>query len=185
MVILEPSMDEQAISAFHCPTAKHGDRELSLIEGSQITQPWTLPLNVHGTWAATKVPKGKFSVESRSEAARLGIPWLDEGPSMEPLPWRESPWLLGGAYSVEGSSITVEPKSSELVRAGGSLPREAGRTFKLNRSYYMMVPFLLVLDADAEYGLDTSEFTYNPSESNRYQQTAAQPAEEKSRCIIM
>ncbi|XP_057511525.1 tobamovirus multiplication protein 2A-like [Actinidia eriantha] len=36
-----------------------------------------------------------------------------------------------------------------------------------------------------KYGLDTSEFTYNPSESNRYQQTAAQPAEEKSRCIIM
>ena len=38
-----------------------------------------------------------------------------------------SPWLLGGAYSVEDSSITVEPKSSELVRAGGSLPREASR----------------------------------------------------------
>ncbi|GFZ15427.1 tobamovirus multiplication 2A [Actinidia rufa] len=35
------------------------------------------------------------------------------------------------------------------------------------------------------YGLDTSEFTYNPSDSNRYQQTAVQPAEEKSRCIIM
>ncbi|KAG8374635.1 hypothetical protein BUALT_Bualt10G0016500 [Buddleja alternifolia] len=36
-----------------------------------------------------------------------------------------------------------------------------------------------------KYGLDTSEFTYNPSESNRYPQTATQPAEEKSRCIIM
>ncbi|KAL6538833.1 Tobamovirus multiplication protein 2A [Orobanche minor] len=37
-----------------------------------------------------------------------------------------------------------------------------------------------------KYGLDTSEFTYNPSESNRYhQQTAAQPSEEGSRCTIM
>ncbi|KAG5540059.1 hypothetical protein RHGRI_020331 [Rhododendron griersonianum] len=36
-----------------------------------------------------------------------------------------------------------------------------------------------------KYGLDTSEFTYNPSESNRNQQTAAQPAEERSRCSIM
>ncbi|GER35427.1 tobamovirus multiplication 2A [Striga asiatica] len=36
-----------------------------------------------------------------------------------------------------------------------------------------------------KYGLDTSEFTYNPSESNRYQQAAVQPTEETSRCIIM
>ncbi|GMI71748.1 tobamovirus multiplication 2A [Hibiscus trionum] len=36
-----------------------------------------------------------------------------------------------------------------------------------------------------KYGLDTSEFTYNPSESNRYQQAAHQPAEESSRCTIM
>ncbi|KAG5523966.1 hypothetical protein RHGRI_030837 [Rhododendron griersonianum] len=36
-----------------------------------------------------------------------------------------------------------------------------------------------------KYGLDTSEFTYNPSESNRYPQTAAQPAEERGRCNIL
>ncbi|XP_022718105.1 tobamovirus multiplication protein 2A-like [Durio zibethinus] len=36
-----------------------------------------------------------------------------------------------------------------------------------------------------KYGLDTSEFTYNPSESSRYQQVAPQPAEERSRCTIM
>ncbi|PPE02664.1 hypothetical protein GOBAR_DD00363 [Gossypium barbadense] len=36
-----------------------------------------------------------------------------------------------------------------------------------------------------KYGLDTSEFTYNPSESNRYQPVAPQPAEERSRCTIM
>lgn len=36
-----------------------------------------------------------------------------------------------------------------------------------------------------KYGLDTSEFTYNPSESNRYPQAASQPAEEKGRCTIM
>ncbi|KAF9625862.1 hypothetical protein IFM89_027639 [Coptis chinensis] len=36
-----------------------------------------------------------------------------------------------------------------------------------------------------KYGLDTSEFTYNPSESNRYQQTAPQPTEERGRCTIM
>ncbi|KAI8530425.1 hypothetical protein RHMOL_Rhmol11G0057100 [Rhododendron molle] len=36
-----------------------------------------------------------------------------------------------------------------------------------------------------KYGLDTSEFTYNPSESNRYPQTAAKPAEERGRCNIL
>ncbi|KAF5460283.1 hypothetical protein F2P56_020164 [Juglans regia] len=36
-----------------------------------------------------------------------------------------------------------------------------------------------------KYGLDTSEFTYNPSESHRFQQVATQPAEERSRCSIM
>lgn len=36
-----------------------------------------------------------------------------------------------------------------------------------------------------KYGLDTSEFTYNPSDSNRYQQNATQPSEERSRCTIM
>ncbi|EYU17846.1 hypothetical protein MIMGU_mgv1a0219311mg, partial [Erythranthe guttata] len=35
------------------------------------------------------------------------------------------------------------------------------------------------------YGLDTSEYTYNPSESNRYQQSTTQPSEERSRgCTI-
>ncbi|CAN0842827.1 Tobamovirus multiplication protein 2A [Linum grandiflorum] len=36
-----------------------------------------------------------------------------------------------------------------------------------------------------KYGLDTAEFTYNPSESHRYQQVSAQPTEERSRCTIM
>ncbi|KAG9452230.1 hypothetical protein H6P81_005134 [Aristolochia fimbriata] len=36
-----------------------------------------------------------------------------------------------------------------------------------------------------KYGLDTSEFTYNPSESNRYQQATAPPAEERSVCTVM
>ncbi|KAG7952458.1 hypothetical protein I3843_12G059900 [Carya illinoinensis] len=37
-----------------------------------------------------------------------------------------------------------------------------------------------------KYGLDTTEFTYNPSsESHRFQQVATQPAEERSRCSIM
>ncbi|XP_011028243.1 PREDICTED: tobamovirus multiplication protein 2A-like [Populus euphratica] len=36
-----------------------------------------------------------------------------------------------------------------------------------------------------KYGLDTSEFTYNPSESHRFQPVSAQPAEERSRCTIM
>nr|GMD82173.1 tobamovirus multiplication protein 2A [Ipomoea batatas] len=36
-----------------------------------------------------------------------------------------------------------------------------------------------------KYGLDTSEFTYNPSESNRYPPTNGQPAEERGRCTIM
>ncbi|KAJ7952645.1 tobamovirus multiplication protein 2A-like [Quillaja saponaria] len=36
-----------------------------------------------------------------------------------------------------------------------------------------------------KYGLDTSEFTYNPSESHKFQQVPSQPAEERSRCIVM
>lgn len=36
-----------------------------------------------------------------------------------------------------------------------------------------------------KYGLDTSEFTYNPTDSNRYAQPAAPPPEEKGRCAIM
>ncbi|XP_006358577.1 tobamovirus multiplication protein 2A [Solanum tuberosum] len=36
-----------------------------------------------------------------------------------------------------------------------------------------------------KYGLDTSEFTYNPSESNRYPPTATQPQEERKGCAIM
>ncbi|KAL3330957.1 hypothetical protein AABB24_034658 [Solanum stoloniferum] len=36
-----------------------------------------------------------------------------------------------------------------------------------------------------KYGLDTSEFTYNPSESNRYPPTAIQPQEERKGCAIM
>ncbi|KAF8032775.1 hypothetical protein BT93_D1616 [Corymbia citriodora subsp. variegata] len=36
-----------------------------------------------------------------------------------------------------------------------------------------------------KYGLDTAEFTYNPTESNRFQQGPTQPTEERSRCSIM
>lgn len=36
-----------------------------------------------------------------------------------------------------------------------------------------------------KYGLDTSEFTYNPTDANRYAQPAAPPPEEKGRCAIM
>ncbi|KAK1262708.1 Tetraspanin-19 [Acorus gramineus] len=36
-----------------------------------------------------------------------------------------------------------------------------------------------------KYGLDTSEFTYNPADPSRYQQGAVQPAEERGRCAIL
>ncbi|KAJ0802783.1 putative tetraspanin/Peripherin [Helianthus annuus] len=36
-----------------------------------------------------------------------------------------------------------------------------------------------------KYGLDTTEFTYNPNEPNRYPQGNVQPTEEKSGCSIM
>ncbi|KAH7514355.1 hypothetical protein FEM48_Zijuj11G0080500 [Ziziphus jujuba var. spinosa] len=39
--------------------------------------------------------------------------------------------------------------------------------------------------AHIRYGLDTSEFTYNPNESHRFQQVGTQPAEERRRCTIM
>lgn len=54
------------------------------------------------------------------------------------------------------------------------------------RSYLPIVFLILFPLFDLnQYGLDTSEFSYNPSaEANRNQQ-AAQPVEEKSRCTIM
>ncbi|CAD6204553.1 unnamed protein product [Miscanthus lutarioriparius] len=36
-----------------------------------------------------------------------------------------------------------------------------------------------------KYGLDTSQFTYNPSDPSRYQQNGTPQAEERSRCTIM
>lgn len=36
-----------------------------------------------------------------------------------------------------------------------------------------------------QYGLDTSQFTYNPSDTGRYQQNGAPPAEERNRCAIL
>ncbi|KAK1272470.1 Tetraspanin-19 [Acorus gramineus] len=36
-----------------------------------------------------------------------------------------------------------------------------------------------------KYGLDTSEFTYNPSDLSRFQQGSIQPAEERGRCTIL
>ncbi|PKA53268.1 Tetraspanin-19 [Apostasia shenzhenica] len=36
-----------------------------------------------------------------------------------------------------------------------------------------------------KYGLDTSEFTYNPSDPNRFQQRVAPQAEERGRCTIL
>nr|CAB3495202.1 unnamed protein product [Digitaria exilis] len=36
-----------------------------------------------------------------------------------------------------------------------------------------------------EYGLDTNQFTYNPSDPSRYQQNGVPQAEERSRCTIM
>ncbi|KAK9667890.1 hypothetical protein RND81_13G018300 [Saponaria officinalis] len=36
-----------------------------------------------------------------------------------------------------------------------------------------------------KYGLDTAEFTYNPNDPTRYQQSAAQPTEERKCCTIM
>ncbi|KAM0863225.1 hypothetical protein ACQ4PT_044715 [Festuca glaucescens] len=36
-----------------------------------------------------------------------------------------------------------------------------------------------------KYGLDTNQFTYNPSDGTRYQQNGAPAAEERSRCTIM
>jgi hypothetical protein len=46
---------------------------------------------------------------------------------------------------------------------------------------YCLTPISLLV----QYGLDTSEFSYNPSESQRFQQANSQPTEEKSRCTIM
>ncbi|XP_065034705.1 tobamovirus multiplication protein 2A-like isoform X1 [Musa acuminata AAA Group] len=36
-----------------------------------------------------------------------------------------------------------------------------------------------------KYGLDTSEFTYNPSDPSRYQQATVPPAEERGHCTIL
>lgn len=48
-----------------------------------------------------------------------------------------------------------------------------------------MYDYLTLMVPPPQYGLDTSEFTYNPSESHRFQQVNSQPTEERSRCTIM
>ncbi|GFY81576.1 hypothetical protein Acr_01g0013850 [Actinidia rufa] len=62
----------------------------------------------------------------RSSWLLRGEPVL-EGELLDP--WRRSsvgsPWLLGGSYYVEDSSIIMESKSSKLVIVGGSLRRVA------------------------------------------------------------
>ncbi|KAF8412823.1 hypothetical protein HHK36_000794 [Tetracentron sinense] len=60
--------------------------------------------------------------------------------------------------------------------------REKVRIF-LAPIYYVL--FFLFSIAYNQYGLETSEFTYNPSESNRLPQAASQPGEERSHCTIL
>ncbi|KAF3779303.1 Tobamovirus multiplication protein 2A [Nymphaea thermarum] len=79
-----------------------------------------------------------------------------------PRPWMQQP-LLGGRPGVPATGVpTPAAPDQRIVRndAWSARMRE-------------------------KYGLDTAEFTYNPSESNRLHQQAAPPTEERSRCIIM
>ena len=52
-------------------------------------------------------------------------------------------------------------------------------------SIFWFYPSIWFLMHQIQYGLDTSEFSYNPSESHRFQQVSVQPTEERSRCTIM
>lgn len=52
-------------------------------------------------------------------------------------------------------------------------------------TYCRSFALLLTRVFSAQYGLDTSEFTYNPLESGRSPQAAAPVTEEKGRCTIL
>ncbi|XP_057478548.1 tobamovirus multiplication protein 2A-like isoform X2 [Actinidia eriantha] len=98
------------------------------------------------------------------------------------------------AVIVRAANRPVECDSDDEYIGG---PRQQARQPLINRPPVPAMGVPVTLDQrpsrnDAwstrmreKYGLDTTEFTYNPSESNRYQQAPAQPPEERSRCTVM
>ncbi|KAF3955232.1 hypothetical protein ACB098_10G028900 [Castanea mollissima] len=81
--------------------------------------------------------------------------------------------LIAGRQQIRQPLVNRPPVPATGVPVAGTLDQRPGR----NDAWSTRMR--------EKYGLDTSEFTYNPSESHRYQQAAAQPAEERSRCTIM
>ncbi|GFZ16575.1 tobamovirus multiplication 2A [Actinidia rufa] len=98
------------------------------------------------------------------------------------------------AVIVRAANRPVECDSDDEYIGG---PRQQARQPLINRPPVPAMGVPVTLDQrpsrnDAwstrmreKYGLDTTEFTYKPSESNRYQQAPAQPPEERSRCTVM
>uniref|UniRef100_A0A7C9DFF4 Tobamovirus multiplication protein 2A n=1 Tax=Opuntia streptacantha TaxID=393608 RepID=A0A7C9DFF4_OPUST len=118
--------------------------------------------------------------------------------------WTIAKWVLLGIVVLEAVLFLL----AVIVRAANSPdydsddeyinPRQSAKQPLISRqSQPTVVPVTGALDQrpsrnDAwsarmreKYGLDTSEFTYNPNDPSRYQQSAAQPTEERGRCTIM
>ncbi|KAJ8435352.1 hypothetical protein Cgig2_024339 [Carnegiea gigantea] len=118
--------------------------------------------------------------------------------------WTIAKWVLLGIVALEAVLFLL----AVIVRAANSPdydsddeyinPRQSAKQPLIGRqSQATGVPVVGALDQrpsrnDAwsarmreKYGLDTSEFTYNPNDPSRYQQQTAQPTEERGRCIIM
>ncbi|WOK98940.1 tobamovirus multiplication protein 2A [Canna indica] len=120
--------------------------------------------------------------------------------------WKIVKWVALGAVILEALTLML----AYIVRAANSpaeydsddeyvAPRSTIQQPLMNRQSVPVtgVPVLGSLDHrpsrnDAwsqrmreKYGLDTSEFTYNPSDPSRYRQSVAPPAEERERCIIL
>ena len=126
-----------------CKGSNHGGCIIGLAEVPIVPHQAMLPISIF-VHAAVKSQCSQFTrrlQELLEGEGSLGeelltswrSSWLLRG---EPVlegelldPWRRSsvgsPWLLGGSYYVEDSSIIMESKSSKLVIVGGSLRRVA------------------------------------------------------------
>ena len=101
---------------------------------------------------------------NRQPAPVTGVP---VAPTLDQRPSRSDPW-----------SARMREKVTWFLIALKLRRQEVNYILRLTDGFFFF--FWL-----KQYGLDTSEFTYNPSESHRFQQMPTQPNEEKGRCTIM
>ncbi|KVH91895.1 hypothetical protein Ccrd_006078 [Cynara cardunculus var. scolymus] len=95
--------------------------------------------------------------------------------------WNICRWVALGAVILEVLVFLL----ALMVRAANSPSDYDSDEEYIDGPRQQRQPLISRQPVPSQYGLDTSEFTYNPNEPNRYQQVSMQATEEKSRCTIM